>query len=204
MSRSTDDRSADARSAVTPAARSPLQPWEPGDEWTNAATGITLLVERAAGEAPPDVISWIATYPACSPAPPLHFHPQQTEIFTVLGGRMRITHRDVTRDLATGESVRVERGEAHAMWNPFSEPAVTRWETSPALRTEQWMGMLLALAAAGETNAAGVPRFFRLAVLLAAHRAELRLCRPSAFLQALILRPAAWLARLAGVRADRV
>lgn len=182
----------------------PLQPWIEGKEWTNAATGLHLRVETSAAASRGAYIVWMATYPACSPEPPLHHHPRQTERFSVLSGRMRVRHQDSTRDVGEGDEFIVNPGEPHAMWNPHPDPAAVRWETRPALRSEQWMGMLLALAAARRTGRDGVPGLRQLAVLLRAYRDEICLTRPPPWVQTLVFGPAAFVGRLTGLRADRL
>lgn len=167
-------------------------------------TGMRLEVERSAAETHGASTTWIVTYPTGSAKPPLHFHPVQRERFTMLTGRMQLIHRDVERSFTTGETLDIMPGEPHAMWNAEGEPAIVRWTTSPALRTERWMGMLLALAAAGQTNAGGVPGLLQLAVLVRAHRDELRLCAPHSVVQNLVLIPASLLGRLRGLRPDQL
>ena len=44
----------------------------------------------------------------------------------------------VERDVTAGEEIEVPEGVAHQVWNPHDRPATVRWETRPALRTEQW------------------------------------------------------------------
>jgi mannose-6-phosphate isomerase-like protein (cupin superfamily) len=192
------------RTMTSPSNPDPLRPWREGDEWVNAATGLRLRVEEAAASTNGASITWIATYPPYSAEPPLHFHPRQTEHFEILAGTMRVNHLGATRDVAAGADLLINPGEPHAMWNPQREPAVVRWETTPALRSEQWMGMLIALAAAGRTKADGAPGFLQLALLLRTYHDEIRLARPAAWVQALILGPAPALARIKGLRADRL
>lgn len=184
--------------------RDATSPWRDGDVWVNRATGLRLAVERSAAASGGAALAWRAQYPEYSPEPPAHLHPRQTERFTMLEGALRVRHRGVVRELAAGDTLEVRPGEPHAMWNPYGQPAVSRWETTPALQTERLFGMLVALAQAGRTDRSGVPRFVQTAVLARAYRDELRLCRPPAWVQALLFIPTAWIGRLSGVRADRI
>lgn len=188
----------------TDAARSPLAPWRDGDVWENAATGMRLEVEKSAASTNGASLAWLAAYAPFSPEPPLHLHPAQDERFEVLGGSIRVRHMGEVHDVAAGATLRIGAREPHALWNPSPEPARLRWETRPALRTEAWMGMLLALAAAGYTDRAGVPGLLQMAVLLRAFRGEIRLARPATGAQACVFGPLALLGRMCGLRHDRV
>lgn len=173
-------------------------PWRDGDDWINAATGVRIQVETSAASSGGKELTLLVTFPPASPQPPLHYHPAQTETFTFLAGSLRVTHHGQTAVQSAGETLVIRPREAHAMWNPFDAPAVVRWQTNPALRTEQWLAQLLALAAAGRTNDVGVPGFPQLALLLRTYRSELRLCQPPAWVQALLFPPAACLGRWLG------
>jgi quercetin dioxygenase-like cupin family protein len=186
--------------APLPTARSPLPPWRDGDIWTNEVSGVTLQVECSAASSGGAHLTLLVTFPPGSPETPLHCHPQQTEQFTFLSGALRVTQRGQMVSRTAGEELVIPPGEPHAMWNPFDAPAVVRWQTLPALRTEAWLGQLLAFAAAGKTNHMGVPDFFRLARLLRTYQAELQLCQPPGWVQALLFTPAALLARVLRLR----
>lgn len=188
----------------TAPTHNPLAPWRVGDVWENARTGLRLEVEQSATASGGASLSWRATYRAFSPEPPMHLHPQQQEHFEVIDGLLRVRHLGRIHDYGPGSSFLIAPGEAHALWNPLGGPALVRWETRPALRTEAWMGMLLALAAAGRVNAEGVPDLVQLAVLLRAYAREIRLARPSPAVQRIVFGTLAAYGRWRGMRGDRV
>ena len=71
--------------------------------------------------------------------PPIpHFHPSQREHFEILEGTMHARIDGAERELRAGDELEVEAGAVHAMWNEGPEPARTRWQTRPALRTEEF------------------------------------------------------------------
>ena len=191
------------RPTATAGARTPDSPWQADDVWTNPATGFSIRVEETAAMTAGARLTVVATYAPYTSEPPAHYHPRQTEHFEVLGGRVRVRLDGAVRDLAAGDTLTIGAGRRHQMWNPQAEPASVRWVTEPALQTERWMGMLLALAGRGRTNAQGIPALPQLAVLLLAFRQEIRLCRPAPWLQALLLPPVALFGRLQGLNAER-
>jgi mannose-6-phosphate isomerase-like protein (cupin superfamily) len=175
-----------------------------GDEWTNPVTRFAIRVEESAVSTGGARVRWLATYPPCTPPPPAHFHPQQTERFVIVSGRVRVRVGESERDLPPGTELEIAPRQVHQMWNPFAEPAAVRWETTPALRAERWMGLLIEFAQLGRTNARGVPPLPQLALLLRAHRDEFRLARPSPLVQAIVFGLAAAIGRLRGASGERV
>jgi Cupin domain len=96
------------------------------------------------------VLEFEARYaPGGSPPPP-HLHPAQDERFEVLAGAMRTKIAGVEGTLAHGEVLEIPHGTVHQMWNAAGEPAVLRWETTPAGRTLDWFREIAALQGGGE------------------------------------------------------
>jgi len=104
-------------------------------------------------------------------APPSHLHPAQDERFEVLEGALRVRLDGAERDLAAGEVLEIPRGTVHAMWNPGGVPARARWQTRPALRTEEWFATVDRAQRAGPRGRIGLlgalPRFRDVFVLKA-------------------------------------
>lgn len=171
---------------VNPLERNPLEPWKAGEVWIHPVTGLRIRVEQSTAESGGASLVVVTTLPPQSPQPPLHLHPHQIERVTMLYGTLRIADPRGGSDLRNGDRREIPRGRPHAMWNPHDEPAVVRWETEPALKTEQLNGMLLALAGAGETDRHGTPPPLQMAVLLAAFRDEIRLQQPAPWVQTLL------------------
>jgi Cupin domain len=98
--------------------------------------------------------------PAGGRKPPAHLHPRQDEHFEVLSGRVDVRLGDERRVLEAGDTLDVPRGVVHEMSAAGGEPARLRWQTRPALRTEQFFETAWPLGAPDAlTGAALVHRF---------------------------------------------
>ncbi len=122
---------------------------------SNPASGLTLRLVRTAAETDGEVLEMEATYPVASPEPPAHLHPQQDERFEVVAGEMTVRLEDGERTLVAGDVLEVPAGTVHAMWNGGDEVVRLRWETRPAMRTEEFFR---ALAGVAEAAIAGAPQ----------------------------------------------
>jgi quercetin dioxygenase-like cupin family protein len=122
-----------------------------GDVIENPASRMTLRIVRTAAETEGELLEMDATYPAGSPEPPAHFHPQQEERFEILAGQMIVRLDGEERTLATGEVFEVPVGTVHSMWNGGDEVARVRWETRPAMGTEVFFRGLAKLAGGAES-----------------------------------------------------
>ena len=80
-----------------------------------------------------------AVYEGGGSPPPPHLHPSQAEHFEVVAGELsaRLDGGEV-RKLHAGEELDVPVGTKHQMWNASAAETRVRWQTSPALRTEEW------------------------------------------------------------------
>jgi hypothetical protein len=79
--------------------------------------------------------------------------------------------------------------------------ARTRWETRPALRTEQLFESLARLAQEGKINAKEMPNPLQLAVLANAYREEFRTTKAPQPLQAAVLPVMSAIGKVFGYRA---
>lgn len=74
-----------------------------------------------------------------SPFPPTHYHPAQDEYFEVETGAMVYVVDGVDREVGAVESIQIPRRTSHKARNASSEePAIVRWESRPALRSEEF------------------------------------------------------------------
>ena len=110
-----------------------------GEEIENPVAGMKLRFVQTAADTGGELLEMEATYEPSSSPPIPHFHPRQREHFEILEGTMkaRIGDDDV-RELSAGDSLDIEASTVHSMWNNGPERARTRWETRPALRTEDF------------------------------------------------------------------
>ena len=76
----------------------------------------------------------------------VHVHPEQEERFTVIAGRLRVRIGRRKRDFGSGETAVVPPRTAHVFENASPETTHFRGEVRPALRTEEFLERLAALA----------------------------------------------------------
>ncbi|MDD7964666.1 cupin domain-containing protein [Actinomycetospora lemnae] len=108
-------------------------------------TGETVTILRSGRDAD-GVLEIEGLLPPGLAGPPRHRHRAQTETFTVLEGRLRVTVGRETRVLRVGETAVVPPTVVHAFANPFDEPARIRATEEPAGPLEE---QFRALARAG-------------------------------------------------------
>jgi quercetin dioxygenase-like cupin family protein len=172
-----------------------------GDTITNEVTGEFVRFVTAAVDTGGDfVVVDVRIEPGGFVAAP-HVHPHQTEVFEILEGELTFRAGDDTVVAGAGETVTVTPGMAHRFWNATPERALFRCEVRPALRFEQLLETMFALANDGKTNRRGLPNAFRLAVIADAHFDDVRLPRPSAWLQRTALSVGAAIGRMLGYKA---
>lgn len=86
-----------------------------------------------------DVLEVEAVYAAEGSPPPPHLHPAQEERFEILEGAMTAcVGSEEARTVPAGETLVIPSGTRHKMWNAETSVARVRWETRPALRTDEW------------------------------------------------------------------
>ncbi len=81
--------------------------------------------------------------------PPLHYHPDQEEVFEVHQGILTVSMDGLEILKQAGESFTVPARTAHAMWNTGEEEVVIKWTVRPALDTPQFMQIVYTLAEQG-------------------------------------------------------
>jgi len=163
--------------------------------------GERLIFRKTARETNGVLLEMEAIYNPNSPQPPLHYHPYQEEQFQVLAGTFRVKMGETERTFQTGEAFTVPAGTPHWMHNVSDEEGRLLWQIRPALKSQDFFATMWGLAAAGKTNADGVPNFLQLAVILRAYRDEFRASSPPYFVQRLLFALLAPIGRLRGYRA---
>jgi quercetin dioxygenase-like cupin family protein len=154
---------------------------------------MTLRFLRTAADTGGELLEMEATYEPSRGRPPEHFHPRQQEHFEILEGTMQARIGGDDRQLRTGDTLEVEAGVPHNMWNEGPDRARTLWQTRPALRTEDFFETLFRLATEG-----GKPGALRTAVFASEFRDEFRTTSPGPVVQALALGLLAPIGRLLG------
>ena len=158
-----------------------------GQVFSNPVTGQEIRIVRTAEETGGELVEVESILPPKAPEPPAHYHPAQDEHFEVLAGEVAVTLDGERRRHRAGESFSVPAGAVHEMSNDGDADARLRWETRPALRTEQFFEAVGDLWRSGKLNSEGMPNPLRMAALVNAFTDELRLGSPPWAIQRIML-----------------
>ena len=132
------------------------------------------------------ILEMESTYFSHSKEPPPHYHPYQTEDFSVLLGELSIRINGEIKILQQGESINIQPNVAHSMWNNSNNKTVVNWKVRPAMETEFMLETLMGLAKDGKTNEAGVPGIFQISLTANKFSNVLRLTKPPFIVQKII------------------
>jgi len=125
----------------------------------NPVTGdaIAFLASPLSGEG--EMLRIRCTLPPHGMGAPLHTHDTMTETFAVEEGVLEIDlGKGQTRLLTADEAIAIAPGTPHGFRNPGDSPVVFVTTADPGEGLETFLRGMYALAAAGETDAAGMPR----------------------------------------------
>jgi quercetin dioxygenase-like cupin family protein len=110
-----------------------------GEQIENPVAGMTLKFLQTSADTGGELLEMEATYRPSSNPPIPHFHPSQREHFEILEGTMKAqVGGEPVRELSAGETLDIDAGVVHKMWNDGAVQARTLWQTRPALRTEEF------------------------------------------------------------------
>ena len=167
----------------------------------NPLSGEQITIRRTAEQTGGQVLDWELFLAPGGRVPSSHAHPEQTETFTVVEGRMkfRVGWRRVLA--APGQSVRIPPGTVHHFANAGRLPARVMVESRPALAMEELLETAAAIAQ--EQHAAGraLPRLLELALFMADFEREVSAPFLPTGLVRLVARRAAGMARRRGLDA---
>jgi quercetin dioxygenase-like cupin family protein len=138
----------------------------------------TVTVIRSAADTGGEVLEVEAVWEGGGDPPPSHYHPAQDENFEVLEGALRTSIGGVERVYTAGETFVIPRGTHHDITAAGGAPARARWETKPALRTEEWFEALSRAAEDGLLPPGRKPPLLVAAGILSGFRGEMRLATP--------------------------
>lgn len=128
--------------------------------WTGPATRTWLLQSGSTTNG--ELFEQRVEYAPGSPFPPSHYHPAQSELFEVEQGAMVYVIDGRERRLEAGEMLELPPGAVHKARNASATaPAVIRWETRPALRSEAFFRTAAALREAGPLERALLAHEYR-------------------------------------------
>ena len=129
-----------------------------------------------------------------------HVHPRQEETFEVLEGtvKIQIAGRDILA--RPGRTYVVPPGTSHRIVNHTSTGVHLYSTLRPAMRSDELLQTMWALASDGRTNKRGIPNLLQAAVSGEYFRGELYLAGPPLWLQDLVFRMFSPLGRALGYR----
>lgn len=172
----------------------------PGKIIQNSKTGQDIRFLQTSQSTDGQLLEMESTYQAHSSEPAPHYHPFQTEEFTVLVGELTVRLGTEPRVLKPGDVLHIPPNQVHSMWNNSGAPTVVNWKVRPALNTENLLETVNGLINDGQTNAQGMPKLLQV-VLLARHFASVfRLASPPWGVPNVVFSLLAPLARLCGYR----
>jgi quercetin dioxygenase-like cupin family protein len=171
-----------------------------GDRLENPVTGEILIFHETSRETGGEAVLVETIVRPDGFVAAAHVHPQQTERFEVLEGRLGLRAGDRELVAEPGDVLTVEPGTPHRFWNAGEGEARFVCEVRPALEFESLIETMFGLAAEGKTNRKGMPNPLRLAVIARSHFDTVRLPFPPAWMQRAALAVGASLGRVLGYR----
>jgi quercetin dioxygenase-like cupin family protein len=171
-----------------------------GDSIVNPVTGERLVFELTSQDTNGEYTLFDTFVEPGGAVAAAHVHPYQTEIFTVIDGRLGVKRGRETLELGAGEVALIDPGTPHKFWNAGDKTLRFRAEVRPALQFESLIETMFGLAADGKTNKKGMPGPFRLAVIANHHFDVVRLPVVPHVVQKLALVPGALMGRTFGYR----
>ena len=131
---------------------------QPGDTLANPVTGERFTFLETAASSNGELLAFELDLRAGGGVPMRHVHPIQTERFEVLDGTVRFRVGGHSILASAGEVVEVAAGVVHGFSNPGPDHVRMRVDVSPALRMEEMLSEVVALAEAGRLTKRGMPR----------------------------------------------
>jgi quercetin dioxygenase-like cupin family protein len=159
---------------------------------TNPRTGQTYHFLQTAASSNGALLEIESVFAPGSKEPPPHYHPAQSEEFTILKGELTVKLGKEIHVLRAGEALHLPAGTVHAMWNRSAEHTIVNWKTRPALNSEQLFETFTGLANDQRTNADGKPGLLQLAVTVPYFSNVFRVVKPPLAVQKVLftaLRP---------------
>ena len=128
-----------------------------------------------------------------------HVHSTCSEHFEVRAGRIAFDLDGEERTLGAGEEVTVVPGTWHRWWNAGDDEVRIRGRVEPAIRFQEAILVFWGLCSDGLTNEEGTPPPLLGALAATRYSREIRLRRPPAAIQRVMLPPLAAVARRRGL-----
>ena len=167
---------------------------------TNIQTGQTYKFIQTAKSTNGELLEIESIFGPQSKEPPAHYHPVQTEHFTVLQGELTVRIGDTLGIFKEGAHIHIAPKQVHAMWNQSGSICVVNWKTQPALHSEHFFETLVGLANDHKTNEFGKPGLLQSVLTLKKYCKEFRLAKPPLLVQNIFFKCCAPIAYLLGYK----
>jgi mannose-6-phosphate isomerase-like protein (cupin superfamily) len=175
-----------------------------GDTIENPITGERIVFRQTSAETDGEAVVVECFVKPNGFVAKAHVHPSQDERFELLKGTLMFKLDGRELPAGPGDRVLVPAGATHQFWNAGEEEVHFVCEVRPALKFEQLVETMFALAVDGKTNKNGMPNPLRLAVIARETFDTVQLPFPPVWMQRLGLALAAPLGRLFGYKATYV
>lgn len=163
--------------------------------------GMSIRFLQTAKDTNGELLEMEGTYFPGSNEPPVHYHPVQTEYFTVLSGEITVRINNELQIFSEGESFITKPGEAHSMWNSSEKQTVLNWKVMPAMDTENLFETLNGLLKEGRPVSKGFTGILQMSLTAKKFANVFRVIKPPFFIQQILFNFLYPFARLAGYRA---
>jgi mannose-6-phosphate isomerase-like protein (cupin superfamily)/uncharacterized protein YndB with AHSA1/START domain len=131
---------------------------EPGVVLEMPTLGVRVEMRRTAADTGGELVEFDVVGRARGFLAQAHVHPSQSERHEVIEGAMRLVIGRRSVSLGPGEAAEVPAGARHRHLPAGAGPGRVRVQLRPAGRTEEFLGRLAALDAAGAFTRPGYPR----------------------------------------------
>jgi quercetin dioxygenase-like cupin family protein len=165
----------------------------------NPLSGEQIVIRRTAEDTGGSVLDWELVLAPGGRVPSSHAHPEQSETFTMLEGRMRFRVGWRRLTATPGQCVRVPAGMVHHFANAGPGPARVAVQSRPALAMADLLEMAAALAREQHAASRALPRPVELALFMADFEREVRAPYLPAGLVRAVMRRVAVMARRRGL-----
>lgn len=115
-------------------------------EIVSRSTGERIVFLRTAEDTDGALLEMDDFWPRADHQTPEHLHPAMEERWEVIAGKVRFEIDDVPRTAEVGDTVVASPGTPHSARNVGPEPAHLRIQMRPALRWQEFVERLFALA----------------------------------------------------------
>lgn len=167
---------------------------------SNKKTGQDIRFIITARESNGQLLEMESTYNSFSKEPPAHYHPYQSEDFTILSGELTVKINGQVTVLKQGECLHIPANKIHAMWNNSQDKTIVNWKVQPALNTEYLLETATGIANNSYTNDAGMPALLQVVLMASKYSGVFRMAKPAFAVQKILFALLTPFAYLAGYR----